>query len=283
MIGGAQSGPPALEIIRTGTQLRSVPLVPQIRLHQASDPISLWQRTELAAGRTGLDPPFWAFAWAGGQALARYLLDHPEAVRGRQVIDIASGSGLVAIAAARAGAAAVTAYDIDPLAAAAIAMNAAANGVAVLAVCADVLDQDGLPSPGTDLVLAGDAFYERGLAARVMRFLERGHIRGTAVLAGDCGRAYLPRDRLTPLATYNVPGLRLLEDTDIKRTTIWAPLPPGLTVNPGGGQGLRATPASVIALAPASTWLGSGRHSGQRTRPGSTNSRPSKNRLTWSR
>jgi len=234
MIGGAQSGPPALEIIRTGTQLRSVPLVPQIRLHQASDPISLWQRTELAAGRTGLDPPFWAFAWAGGQALARYLLDHPEAVRGRQVIDIASGSGLVAIAAARAGAAAVTAYDIDPLAAAAIAMNAAANGVAVLAVCADVLDQDGLPSPGTDLVLAGDAFYERGLAARVMRFLERGHIRGTAVLAGDCGRAYLPRDRLTPLATYNVPGLRLLEDTDIKRTTIWAPLLPGLTVNPRG-------------------------------------------------
>jgi predicted nicotinamide N-methyase len=206
MIGGAQSGPPALEIIRTGTQLRSVPLVPQIRLHQASDPISLWQRTELAAGRTGLDPPFWAFAWAGGQALARYLLDHPEAVRGQQVIDIASGSGLVAIAAAQAGAAAVTAYDIDPLAAAAIAMNAAANGVAVLAVCADVLDQDDPPSPGTDLVLAGDAFYERGLAARVMRFLERGHTRGTAVLAGDCGRAYLPRNRLTPLATYDVPG-----------------------------------------------------------------------------
>jgi predicted nicotinamide N-methyase len=224
MIGGAQSGPPALEIIRAGTQLRSVPLVPQIRLHQASDPISLWQRTELAAGRTSLDPPFWAFAWAGGQALARYLLDHPEAVRGRRVIDIASGSGLVAIAAATAGAAAVTAYDIDPLAAAAISMNAAANGVAVLAVCADVLDQDGAPSPRTDLVLVGDAFYERGLAARVMRFLERSHARGTAVLAGDCGRAYLPRDRLTPLATYDVPGLRLLEDTDIKRTTIWAPL-----------------------------------------------------------
>jgi len=145
MIGGAQSGPPALEIIRTGTQLRCVPLVPQIRLHQASDPISLWQHTELAAGRTGLDPPFWAFAWAGGQALARYLLDHPEAVRGRHVIDIASGSGLVAIAAAKAGAAAVTAYDIDPLAATAVAMNAAANGVAVVAVCADVLDQDGPP------------------------------------------------------------------------------------------------------------------------------------------
>ena len=140
------------------------------------------------------------------------------------MIDIASGSGLAAIAAAKAGAAAVTAYDIDPLAVAAIGINAAANGVTVRAVCADVLDEDGPPSPGTDLVLAGDAFYERGLAARVMRFLERGHARGTAVLAGDCGRAYLPRDRLTPLATYDVPGLRMLEDTDIKRTTIWAPL-----------------------------------------------------------
>src|SRR5215510_13223880 len=220
MICSAQPGPSALEIIRTSTRLRSVPLVPQIRLHQASDPIGLWQRTELAAGRTGLDPPFWAFAWAGGQALARYLLDHPEAVRGRRVIDIASGSGLVAIAAARAGAAAVTAYDIDPLAAAAISVNAAANGVAVLAVCADVLDHDGAPSPGTDLVLVADAFYERDLAGQVMRFLERATPR-TAVLAGDFGRAYLPRDRLTPLATYHVPGLRVLEDSDIKRTTIW--------------------------------------------------------------
>jgi predicted nicotinamide N-methyase len=197
-----------------------VPLVPEIRLHQARDPISLWQRTELAAGRTGLDPPFWAFAWAGGQALARYLLDHPEAVRGRRVIDIASGSGLVAIAAARAGAAAVTAYDIDPLAAAAIAANAAANGVTVLAVCADVLDKDG--PPGTDLVLVADAFYQRDLAARVMQFLARSQDRGSAVLAGDLGRAYLPRDRLTPVVSYDVPGLGMLEDRDVKRTTVWA-------------------------------------------------------------
>jgi predicted nicotinamide N-methyase len=223
MTGSAQPSPPALEIIRAGTELRSLPLVPQIRLHQASDPISLWQFTELAAGRTGLDPPFWAFAWAGGQALARYLLDHPERVKDRQVIDVASGSGLVAIAAARAGAAAVTAYDTDPLAVAAIGINAAANGVTVTAVCADVLNADGPPAPGTDLVLAADAFYERDLAARVMWFLERSHARGAAVLAGDCGRAYLPRGRLTPLASYDVPGLRVLEDTDIKRTTIWAP------------------------------------------------------------
>ena len=179
---------------------------------------------ELAAGRTGLDPPFWAFAWAGGQALARYLLDHPETVEGQRVIDVASGSGLVAIAAAKAGAAAVTAYDIDPVAAAAIAVNAAANGVAVHAACADILDQDGLPSPDTDVVLVADAFYERDLADGVMRFLERGCTRGAAVLVGDFGRAYLPRDHLRPLATYDVPGLRVLEGSDIKRTTIWAPL-----------------------------------------------------------
>jgi len=209
------------EVIGSGTCLRPVPLVPEILLHQASDPISLWQRTELAAGRTGLDPPFWAFAWAGGQALARYLLDHREAVRGRRVIDIASGSGLVAIAAARAGAAAVTAYDIDPLAVAAIRVNAAANGAAVLAVRADVLGQDGSPAPGADLVLVADAFYQRDLASNVMRFLERAWPPGTAVLVGDFGRAYLPRDRLTPLATYDVPGQRVLEDSDVKRTTIW--------------------------------------------------------------
>jgi predicted nicotinamide N-methyase len=231
MTGSAQPDQSVLEIIRAGTRLRPVPLVPEIRLHLASDPIGLWQRTELAAGRTGLDPPFWAFAWAGGQALARYLLDHPEAVRGRRVIDIASGSGLVAIAAARAGAAAVTAYDIDPLAVAAIRINAGANGAAVLAVQADVLGQDGLPAPGADLVLAADAFYQRDLARKVMRFLERAHSPGTAVLVGDFGRAYLPRDRLTPLAAYDVPGQRVLEDTDIKHTTIWAL--PGPVGRPG--------------------------------------------------
>jgi predicted nicotinamide N-methyase len=207
------------EIIRAGTRLRPVPLVPEIRLHQAGDPIGLWQRTETAAGRTGLDPPFWAFAWAGGQALARYLLDHPEAVCGRRAIDIASGSGLVAIAAVRAGAAAVTAYDIDPLAVAAIGMNADANDVTVPAVCADVLAGEG--PPGTDLALVADAFYQRDLADRVMRSRERARARGTAVLAADFGRAYLPRDRLTPLASYDVPGLGALEDSDVKRTTIW--------------------------------------------------------------
>jgi len=211
--------PPAEEIIRGSTTLSPVVLVPEIRLYQASEPMSVWQHTEQATGRTGLDPPFWAFAWAGGQALARYLLDHPGAVTGRHVIDVASGSGLVAIAAVLAGAAGVTAYDIDPLAATAITANAEANGVAIPAVCTDVLS--GLPPDGTDLVLVADAFYERDLAAQVLRFAERSQARGAAVLAGDFGRAYLPRARLAPLASYDVPGLAALEDADVKRTTVW--------------------------------------------------------------
>lgn len=212
---------PAPELIGELTELRRVPLVPEIRLHQAGEPVSVWQRMEQVTGRTGLDPPFWAFAWAGGQAMARYLLDHPETAAGRQVIDLASGSGLAAIAAARAGAAAVTAYDVDPVAAAAIAMNAAANHVVVRAVCADILDGDDLPD-GVDLMLVADAFYERDLASRVMRFLSRAHASGIAVLVGDLGRVYLPRDRLSPLAAYDVPGLGALEDRDVKRTTVWA-------------------------------------------------------------
>ena len=211
----------AEEIIRESTRLGSVRLVPEIRLYQASEPMSVWQHAEQATGRPGLDPPFWAFAWAGGQALARYLLDHPGTVAGRRVIDVASGSGLVAIAAALAGAAGVTAYDIDPLAAAAITVNAAANGVTVPAVCADVLGQDRLPAPGTGLVLAADAFYERDLAGQVLRFLERGHARGAVVLVGDFGRAYLPQARLAPLASYDVPGLGALEGAEVKRTTVW--------------------------------------------------------------
>ena len=215
------TAPSAGQIIRDSTRLRSVPLVPEIRLYQASEPMSGWRHTEQATGRTGLDPPFWAFAWPGGQALSRYLLDQPETVTGRHVIDIASGSGLVAIAAVLAGAAAVTAYDIDPLAAAAITVNAAANGVTVPAVCADVLTEDDLPAASTDLVLVADAFYERDLAGQVLHFAERARERGAAVLAGDFGRRYLPRARLVPLASYDVAGLGALEDADVKRTTVW--------------------------------------------------------------
>ncbi len=223
MTGSPPPRPAAPEILRTGTTLRPVPLVPEIRLYQADDPVGLWERIELASGEADQDPPFWAFAWAGGQALARYLLDHPDTVRGRHVIDIASGSGLVAIAAAQAGAATVTAYDIDPLAVTAIDVNAAANAVTVQAVCADILAGDA-PADAA-VVLVADAFYQRELAAKVTRFIERAHARGVTVLAGDFGRAYLPRDRLTPLASYDVSGLNVLEDSDIKSTTIWTLAP----------------------------------------------------------
>jgi len=214
----------AAELIAELTDLRRVALVPEIWLHQAAEPVSVWQRVEQATGRAGLDPPYWAFAWPGGQAMARYLLDHPQTAAGRPVIDLASGSGLVAIAAARAGAAAVTAYDVDPVAVAAVAMNAAANQVAVRAVCADILDRDEVPG-GAGLILVADAFYERELACRVMRFLGQARACGAAVLVGDLGRAYLPADRLRPLAAYDVPGLGALEDRDVKRTTVWAPRP----------------------------------------------------------
>jgi predicted nicotinamide N-methyase len=203
------------EIVRANTRLGPVGLVPEIRLYQAGEPVGLWQRTEEAAGRSGLEPPFWAFGGAGGQALARYLLDHRSAVAGRRVIDVASGSGLVAIAAALAGAAEVTAYDVDPLAVAAIAANAAVNGVTVRGVWADILDGDGADC---EVVLVADAFYQRELAGRVMGFLERGRARGAEVLVGDFGRAYLPRDRL---AAYSVAGLSAVEDRDVKRTIVW--------------------------------------------------------------
>ena len=216
--------PPAEEIIRGSTTLSPVVLVPEIRLYQASEPMSVWQHTEQATGRTGLDPPFWAFAWAGGQALARYLLDHPGAVTGRHVIDVASGSGLVAIAAVLAGAAGVTAYDIDPLAATAITANAEANGVAIPAVCTDVLS--GLPPDGTDLVLVADAFYERDLAGQVLRFAERSQARGAAVLAGDFGRAYLPRAQAGHVVAGQRDQAGALEDADVKRTTVWTLRPP---------------------------------------------------------
>jgi predicted nicotinamide N-methyase len=241
MTGRAGARRDTPEIIRTGTQLRSVRLVPEIRLYQAGDPISLWRPAEPTSWWAGLGPPFWAFAWAGGQALARYLLDHPETIRGRRVIDMASGSGLVAIAAAQAGAATVTAYDIDPAAAEAIRMNAAANAVTVLPVCADVLEQDNLPAAGTDLVLVADAFYQPELARKVIQFVARGHARGADVLVGDFGRAYLPSDRLTSLASYDVAGQSMLEGSDVKHTTIWA-----LPGRPAATGGLRA--ASRVGL-----------------------------------
>src|ERR1700733_10495332 len=203
----------ALEIVRRGTTLRPVPLTPELSLYLTDEPVGLWEDVESATGQVGIDPPF----WAGGQALARYLLDHPAVVRGRRVIDIASGSGLVAIAAAMAGAATVTGYDIDPLAIAAITVNADINRVPVRGVCDDILDQ----TADADLILVADAFYERKLAERVTAFLIRNHGNGVEFLVGDLGRTYLPRDRLTPVAAYDVSGLSAVEDQDVKQTTIW--------------------------------------------------------------
>jgi predicted nicotinamide N-methyase len=192
--------------------------VPEITLHLARDIFDLWERTEQHARQAELPPPFWAFPWAGGQALARYLLDHPEYAAGRAVLDLAAGSGLVAIAAAKAGAAAVTASETDPLAFAAIELNSQANGVTLEATLGDVL---GGSAPATDLVLVGDAFYERPLAERLLPYLERVRASGALVLVGDPGRAYLPRDRFEEVARYDVPVSRVLEDVDVKPTTIW--------------------------------------------------------------
>ena len=209
--------PDPAAFIRAHTRLLAVPHAPEIFLHVADEATELWQKTEEDLGKIGLPPPFWAFAWAGGQALARHLLDNPPLVRGKRVLDFASGSGLVAIAAAKAGAATVDARDIDAFAVAAISLNASANGVAIDAQCGDVVDSD----DGWDAVLAGDICYERDMAERTVAWLGRLHARGALVLIGDPGRSYLPRDVLEPVATYRVPVTRALEDSEIKTTHVW--------------------------------------------------------------
>ena len=213
-----------VEFVRAHTCLGAPPYVPELRLWLAEDAFTLWEQTERELGRTELPPPFWAFAWAGGQALARHVLDHPHLVAGRRVLDLAAGSGLVAVAAARAGAAAVTAAEVDPLAVAAIGLNARANGVAVTALLADLLADllaEQLPGPGPEVVLAGDVFYERSMAERVLRFLDRARGAGASVLVGDPGRTYLPRDRLRAVATCQVPVPAALEDAEVKQATVW--------------------------------------------------------------
>jgi predicted nicotinamide N-methyase len=203
--------------IRANTVLLAPPLVPEVTLHLAHEALPLWEKTEEELGALGLPPPFWAFAWAGGQALARYVLDHPPLVAGKRVLDFASGSGLVAIAAMKAGASAVTASEIDRFAFAAIAANCQANGAAVAITEADVIGRD----EGWDTVLVGDAFYEKPLAERLLSWLEGLARRGATVLIGDPGRTYLPKDRLTRLATYDVPVTRALEDAELKKTSVW--------------------------------------------------------------
>ena len=203
--------------IRANTALRAPPHVPDIRLHLADEAHDLWQRTEEELHEIGLPPPFWAFAWAGGQGLARHVLDHPETVSGKRVLDFATGSGLVAIAAAKAGAADVLAADVDPFCRAAVALNSAANGVAVPFTDDDLTGTDG----GWDVVLAGDVFYDREMTASLLGWFDGLAARGALVLVGDPGRSYLPRDRLSFLAEYQVPVTRALEDAEVKQTTVW--------------------------------------------------------------
>lgn len=211
---------PALDpaaFILANTRVLPVPHAPEISLHVADEATELWQRTEEELGKIGLPPPFWAFAWAGGQALARYILDNPGIVAGRRILDFASGSGLVAVAAAMAGAARVEACDIDPFAIAAIEINAHANRVMIDAVEADLVGR----VENWDTVLAGDICYEQDTARRVAEWLEHLARSGATVLIGDPGRSYLPKERLERLAEYRVPVTRSLEDAEIKVSAVW--------------------------------------------------------------
>ena len=204
--------------VRGNTEIKAPPLVPEIRLHLATEVTPIWQATEESLARGPTPPPFWAFAWAGGQALARYLLDNREIVAGREVLDLCSGSGMVAIAAAKAGAARVVAAEIDPFAAAAIALNAPLNGVTVAIETRDLLDR---AAAGWGVVLAGDVCYEEPMASRVIALLRRIAARGRLALLGDPGRAYLPREGLVELARYTVPVSRELEDREAREGVVW--------------------------------------------------------------
>lgn len=205
--------------IRANTRLRPVPLVPEISIFVADEALPLWHKTEEELGAEGLPPPFWAFAWAGGQALARHILDHPSIVSGKSVLDLASGSGLVGIAAMKAGAAKVSVADIDEFALAAALLNARQNDVDISIVQDDLLTSEA--HLRWDAILAGDIFYERDTAQRAFDFLSRNDAHGARVLIGDPGRSYLPRDKLRRVAEYSVPVTRELEDAEIKKTAVW--------------------------------------------------------------
>ena len=204
--------------VRDNTALIAPPLVPEVRLHLASEVLPLWRKTEEELEEQGVPPPYWAFAWAGGQALARYVLDHPEAVRGKSVLDFGSGSGLVAIAAAKTGATQVLAADIDAFAAAAIQLNAEANGVDIATTQDDLIGRAG----DWEIILLGDMCYERPLAERLLIWLVERVRAGATVLLGDPGRSYFPKSGVEKLATYRVETTRELEDREIRETSVYA-------------------------------------------------------------
>ncbi|CAA9248718.1 MAG: hypothetical protein AVDCRST_MAG52-2020 [uncultured Blastococcus sp.] len=201
--------------VRDHTRPDRPSLVPEVTLRVADDVVALWEAIEEEQGAAPTDPPFWAAAWPGGQALARYVLDTPGSVAGRSVLDLGAGSGLVAVAAALAGAARVLASDVDPFSRAAVAVNAEANGVAPIDVLGDVLGEE---PPAVDVVLAGDVCYDRVMSERVLPWLEAARARGAQVYLGDPGRPYVPADRLTSVATFDVAEA---EGPRVRRTTVW--------------------------------------------------------------
>jgi predicted nicotinamide N-methyase len=209
------TGVPA-DFVRDHTRPGRPTLVPEITLRMADDVVALWEAMEAEHTGAGSEPPFWAAAWPGGQALARYVLDHPEVVAGRTVLDLGAGSGLVAVAAAMAGAAAVIASDVDPYGQTATVVNAEDNGVGPVVVTGDLLD--GEPDPAVDVVLAGDVCYDRVMTERVLPFLGRAWLGGAAVYLGDPGRPYVPREGLVSVAAYEVPDT---EGPQQRRTTVW--------------------------------------------------------------
>ena len=204
--------------IRANTALIAPPLVPELRLHLATESVPIWQKTEDELGEMNVPPPYWAFAWAGGQALARYILDHPHLVAGRRVLDLGAGSGLTALAPMLAGAASAIAADIDRLARIATRLNAAANGLQVQTAGDDLLAR---APDDYDVVLVGDLFYERQLADKVLAYIDAARARGALVLIGDPQRNYFPRGRFNQVAEFRVPVTRELEDADIKHTAVW--------------------------------------------------------------
>lgn len=204
--------------IRANTLLHEPPLVPELKLYLASEIVPIWQMTEEELEQSGLPPPFWAFAWAGGQALSRYILDHPEVVRGKRVLDFGSGSGLIAIAAMKAGAASVVAADIDPFAVASIRLNAEVNGVSVVVADDNLV---GAANGGWDVILIGDMCYERPLAESIEIWVRSLVAEGAEALIGDPGRTYLPKSGLEKIISYAVKTTRELEDTDVRNTSVW--------------------------------------------------------------
>ena len=204
--------------ILANTRLQTVPHAPEVSLWLADEITPLWRLTEEELGEMGLPPPFWAFAWAGGQGLARWLLDNPREVAGKRVLDFASGSGLVGVAAMKAGAASVLCADIDAFCGAAIALNARTNEVALAFTPEDLLDR---PAPDVEVICAGDVFYEKPMAERVLAWLSEAAGRGVRILVGDPLRTYFPKQGFDLLAEYEVPTTRELEDSAVKRTRVW--------------------------------------------------------------